>query len=57
MPDFSDTLPLEFFMNPKCPPARAPIEATTTEEEKRKMVEKAKEPEGSSHAKDFAETS
>ena len=33
MPDSSDLLPLEFFMNPRCPPALAPIEATTIEVE------------------------
>ena len=29
LPDSSDPLSLEFFMNPRCPPALAPIEATT----------------------------
>ena len=31
MPDSSDLLPPEFFMNPRCPPALATIEATTIE--------------------------
>ena len=30
MPTSSDLLPLKFFMNPRCPLARAPTEATTT---------------------------
>ena len=30
MPDSFDPLPLEFFMNPKCPSGRAPTKATTT---------------------------
>ena len=33
MPDSSDLLPLEFFMNPRCPSALALIEATTIEVE------------------------
>ena len=44
-------------MNPRCPPARAPTEAITTEAEQSKMVENAKEPERSAPAKDFAGTS
>ena len=45
MPDSSDPLPIEFFMNPKCPSARASTEAIVTEVEQGKKVEKAKEPE------------
>ena len=44
-------------MNPRCPPARALTEATTTEAEHRKMAEKAKEPEMSAPVEDFARTS
>ena len=44
MPDSSDPLLPEFFMNPKCPPARAPTEATTA---KMDQSEAAKEPERS----------
>ena len=57
MPDSFDQLPPEFFMNPKCPSARAPIEATETEAGHRKMVEKAKDLERSAPVKDFARTS
>ena len=31
MPDSADSLPLEFFVNPKCPPVQAASEATATE--------------------------
>ena len=37
MANSSNPLPLEFFVNPRCPPARAPIEATTIEAEQSKM--------------------
>ena len=57
MPDSSDLLPLEFFMNPRCPPARALTEAITIEEGQSKTTEKEKEPERSALAEDFARTS
>ena len=41
-------------MNPKCPSTRAPIEAITTEVEKRKKVEKVRELERSSPVDDYA---
>ena len=41
MPDFIDPLPLEFFVNPSCPPVQAVAEATTTEASPSEM---AKEP-------------
>ena len=49
MLDSSDSLPLKFFMNPKCPLAPTPTEAIGTEAEKIKSVEKAKEPKRSAH--------
>ena len=57
MPDSSNPLPPEFFMNPRCPPAYEPTEATSTEAEHSEMVEKAKEPEKSPPFEDFTETS
>ena len=57
MPDSSDPLPPEFFMNRRCPLARAPTEAIATEVEKSETVEKAMEPERSALAEDFAEIS
>ena len=36
MPNSSDPLPPEFFVNPRCPLARAPIEATTIKAERSK---------------------
>ena len=53
----SDSLPPNFFMNLRCPPTRAPTEATKTEVEQSKMVEKAKEPERSTLVEDFIEKS
>ena len=49
MPDSSDQLPPEFFMNPRCPPARAPTDATTAEVD---QSEATKEPERSAPAGD-----
>ena len=57
MCDSSVPLPPEFFMNPRCPPARAPTEATATEAEQSKTVEKAKDPERSAPTEDFVGTS
>ena len=37
MLDSSDPLPLEFFINPKCPPALAPIEVTATAADQRRL--------------------
>ena len=54
MLDSSSRLPPEFFMNPKCPLAPTPNEATTIEAEQSKSTEKAKEPERSALAEDFA---
>ena len=54
MPDSSDLLPPEFFTNLRCPPARAPTEATATEAGQSKTVEKAKEQERSTLVEDFA---
>ena len=31
MPDSTDPLPLDFFVNPRCPPVQAAVEATATE--------------------------
>ena len=42
MPDSFDPLPLEFFVNPKCPPAPAATKATEAEVD---QIEEAKEPE------------
>ena len=44
MPHSFDPLPSEFFMNPRCPPARAPTKAITIEAEQSKTTEKAKDP-------------
>ena len=49
MPDSSDPLPLEFFMNPKCRPARAPTKATVAEVDQSKAI---KEPERSAPTSD-----
>ena len=57
MPDSSDLLPPEFFMNPGCPPVRAPTEAIIIEAEQSKTTEKAKDPEMSTPVEDFAGTS
>ena len=57
MPNSSDLLPPKFFMNLRCPPTRAPTEATTTEVEQSKTVEKAKEPERSTLVEDLIEKS
>ena len=57
MVDSSNPLPLEFFMNPKCPPARVPTEAPLTKAEQSKTIEKAKDPKRSTPSKDFAGTS
>ena len=57
MLDSSDPLTLEFFMNPRCPPARVPTEAITTQAEQSKTAKMTKEPEKSAPAKDFAGTS
>ena len=57
MPDSFDPLPLEFFMNPRCPPVQAPTEATATKAEQSKTTKKAKDPKMSAPAEDFAGTS
>ena len=49
MPDSSDLISLEFFVNPKCPPALAAIEATTVEVD---QSEEAKGPEMSASAEE-----
>ena len=56
MLDSSGPLPLEFFMNPKCPPTPTPTEATTTETEQSKLIKKAKELERSALVEDFVGT-
>ena len=57
MPDFSNPLPPELFMNPRCPPTRAPTETTTIEEEQSKMAKKARDPKRSAPAEDIIGTS
>ena len=57
MPDSSDPLPLEFFLNPRCPLAPIATKATATEAEQSKMTEKAKDLERNTPTKDFAGTS
>ena len=52
MPDSSSPLPLEFFIDPRCPLALTPTKATTTEAEQSKSIKKAKEPERSTPAGD-----
>ena len=49
MPDFSDPLPLEFFVNPKCPRTPTATEAMAIEVDE---SEAAKEPENSASARD-----
>ena len=56
MSDSFDPLPPKFFMNLRCPTAPAPTEAIVTKAEQSKSIEKAKEPERSAPAKDFAGT-
>ena len=54
IPDSSDPLPPEFFMNPRCPLTRAPTEATVTEAEQSETVEKENEPKMRALAEDLA---
>ena len=42
MPDSSNSLPPEFFTNPRCPPDLAVVEAIATEVD---LIEPAKDPE------------
>ena len=56
MSDSSSLLPIEFFMNSWCPPTPTPTKATTTKAEQSKSAKKAKEPEMSAPAQDFART-
>ena len=56
MPDSSDLLPLKFFVNPRCLSAPIATKVITTEAKQRETVEKAKDQERSTFAKDFAES-
>ena len=57
MPDSFDQLPLEFFMNPRCPPAPIAIEATATEVDQSEVVGRVEELERSPPIEDFDGTS
>ena len=53
MPDSSYLLPLEFFVNPRCPLILAAIEATTTEVDQSEAERRAEELERSAPVGDF----
>ena len=57
MPDSSDPLPLEFFMNLRCPPIPAATEAMTIEADRSEAAGREEELERSSPVRDFAGTS
>ena len=57
MLDSFDPLPLELFMNPRCPLARAPTKAIGTEVEHNKTIEMTKELERRANIEDFVGTS
>ena len=57
MPNSFDPLLPEFFMNPRCPSARAPTKATKTEVEHSKMAEKENDPKRRAPVEDFSRTS